>query len=147
MCQIRDIIASDIDACAALLIDAYNREPWLNHWTMESARRYLAEFMQVERFKGFMMEEDGRAVGAAFCHSRTWWNGDEIYIDEFFIATDMQRKGLGGEMMAAIELVVKEQGLEGITLLTNRHFPAKDFYRKHGFEEAEHVLFMYKVLK
>lgn len=147
MRTIRAITGNDLDACAALLIDAYNCPPWDNHWTMDNARIYLAEFLQVERFRGFLMEEDGVAVGAAFCHSRTWWTGDEVYVDEFFISNSHQRKGLGGELMAAIEALVREQGLEGITLLTNRHFPAMDFYRKHGFEEAGHVVFLYKVLK
>jgi aminoglycoside 6'-N-acetyltransferase I len=147
MKQIRSITENDLPACAALLIDAYNREPWHNHWTMDTAMRYLSEFLRAERFKGFLMEQDGRAVGAAFCHSRTWWTGDELYVDEFYIASDMQRKGLGGELMAALEAYVQEQGWNGITLLTNRHFPARDFYQKHGFSEAEHVVFMYKVLK
>jgi aminoglycoside 6'-N-acetyltransferase I len=145
--QIRDITEKDLPACAELLIDAYNREPWLNHWTVETARRYLSELLRMERFKGFILEEGDRAAGAAFCHSRAWWTGDELFIDEFYIASGMQRKGLGGKLMAAIEEYVKAEGWEGVTLLTNRHFPARDFYLKHGFAEAEHVLFMYKVLK
>jgi aminoglycoside 6'-N-acetyltransferase I len=147
MRQIREITADDIDACAELLIDAYNAEPWNDHWTMDNAPKYLLEFLGKERFKGFMLVDDGCAVGAAFGHSRTWWTGDEYYIDEFYIATGMQRRGLGKELMAAVEAYVKSLGLEGITLLTNRYYPAKDFYLKNGVETAEHVLFMYKVLK
>lgn len=144
---IKAISANELDACAALLINAYNCEPWNNHWTMETARRYLMEFLCGERFEGYLMMENGRALGAAFCHSRTWWTGDELYIDEFYIESSMQRRGLGKELLAHIEQSVKSQGLEGITLLTNRFFPARDFYLKNGFEPAEHVLFMYKILK
>lgn len=145
MRTIRDITPADIETCAALLIDAYNREPWNDHWTMETATRLLREFMQVERFKGFLLEEDGVAVGAAFCHSRTWWTNDELFVDEFYIANNKQRMGLGGELMAAVEAYTKAMGLAGVTLLTNRYFPAMDFYRKLGFEEAGHVVFLYKV--
>jgi aminoglycoside 6'-N-acetyltransferase I len=35
--------------------------------------------------------------------------------------------------------------LAGVTLLTNRFYPAMDFYKKNGFEEAGHVVFLYKV--
>jgi aminoglycoside 6'-N-acetyltransferase I len=142
--QIKDILQADIPACAALFIDAYNREPWNNCWTADSAARYLLEFLHAQRFKGFLIEEGNRALGAAFCHSHIWYTGDELHIDEFFIASGMQRKGLGSKMMAAIELYVKAEGMESITLLTDRHFPARDFYLKHGFQEAEQVLFMYK---
>lgn len=147
MRQIRDITSGDINACAALLIDAYNCEPWNNRWTMESASRYLKECQGAERFKGFLLIEDGRAVGASFGHGKTWWTGDEFCVDELYIATDFQRKGLGGELMAHIEEYVKSLGLNGVTLLTNRHLPAREFYLKHGFEPAEHVLYMYKVLR
>jgi aminoglycoside 6'-N-acetyltransferase I len=144
---IRDITTEDIGACAVLLVDTYNREPWNDHWTTDAAARCLLEFLHMQRFKGFLLMEGSRALGAAFCHSCTWWTGDELYIDEFYIANDMQRKGLGGELLAYVEEYVRAEGLEGITLLTNRHYPARDFYLKHGFTQAEHVLFMYKVLK
>jgi GNAT superfamily N-acetyltransferase len=146
MRQIRQIGAEDMSACAELLMDAYNRGPWHNRWTAETAERYLSEILKAQRFRGLLMEEDGRAVGAAFCHGRTWWTADELYVDEFFIASDMQRKGLGGELLQRVEEYARAEGLAGVTLLTNRHFPARDFYLKHGYAEAVHVLFMYKTV-
>ena len=144
---IRPITIGDVNACAQLLLDAYNCEPWSNRWTMEKARRYLTEFVNAERFTGFLMEEDGRAVAAAFCHSRTWWTGDELYVDEFYVATDMQKKGLGGRLMAAVTQAVRDQGLNGVTLLTDRRFPAMEFYTRQGFEEAGNVVFLYRVVE
>lgn len=147
MYLIREIIPTDIPACASLLVDAYNREPWNDCWTMESAERYLREFLAADRFMGLLLEKDGNLSGVAFCHSRTWYTGDELYVDELYIASNAQRQGLGGELLARMEQFVRAEGLKGITLLTNRFFPAREFYKNHGFEEAEHVLFMYKTLK
>lgn len=147
MIQINDITPSDIPACAGLLIDAYNCEPWNNHWTMESASKYLNEFIGIERFKGFLLYEDETPAGALFGHGKTWWTGDEFYVDELYIASAMQRKGLGYTLLRHAEEYVKSLGLNGVTLLTDRNFPARNFYLKNGFEEAEHVLFMYKILK
>ena len=42
------------------------------------------------------------------------------------------------------EAYVKEKGLAGITLSTNKYAPAPLFYRKNGFVDCEHVLFMAK---
>ena len=39
---------------------------------------------------------------------------------------------------------VKEKGLAGITLSTNKYAPAPLFYRSNGFTDCEHVLFMAK---
>lgn len=146
MTEIREITPADLGACAALLIDAYNCEPWNNRWTAESAKRYLSEFLGAERFKGFLLLSDGEASGAMLGHSRTWWTGDEYYVDEFYVATARQGKGLGSALLRHAEEYVRSQGWEGVTLLTNRHFPAREFYLKRGFKEAEHVLFMYKIL-
>lgn len=147
MTEIREITASDLVACAALLMDAYNSEPWNDHWTPETASRYLGEFMCAPRFRGFLLLEDGRAAGAVFGHGKTWWTGDEFYIDEFFIASACQRKGLGRALLVRVEEYVKSLGLNGITLLTDRNMPAVCFYLKNGFSQADHVIFMYKVLK
>jgi GNAT superfamily N-acetyltransferase len=42
------------------------------------------------------------------------------------------------------EELAKELGLGGVTLLTNKHHPAKSFYEKNGYAAAEQVIFMYK---
>ncbi len=49
-------------------------------------------------------------------------------------------------LLNAVECYIKEKGLAGFTLLTNRYTPAPDFYQKNGFSVGEHVLFMYKVV-
>lgn len=99
------------------------------------------------RFAGFTLWEGEKLVGAAFCHERTCWNDDELFIDELFISREYQGKGLGTELLKAIERYVIERNLAGITLLTNKYMPAPKFYRKDSFVDAEHVLFMYKVTK
>ena len=46
--------------------------------------------------------------------------------------------------MRQLEKYVKENGFAGITLSTNKYAPAPDFYRKNGFADCGHVLFMAK---
>lgn len=134
----------DIKSCAELLINTYNGYPWECNWTMESAMRYLEEFVSCERFVGFTVWEDDHIIGASFCHEKTWWNNDELFIDEFYIAPEYQGKGYGKKMINTIEEYIKEKSLAGFTLLTNRYMPAPNFYRKSGFIDGEHILFMYK---
>jgi len=49
-------------------------------------------------------------------------------------------------LLEKISDTVKEKGFAGITLATNKYAPAPKFYKKNGFEESVHVLFMYKEL-
>jgi aminoglycoside 6'-N-acetyltransferase I len=89
------------------------------------------------------MEAD-EIVGVMFAHRKTCWTNDEIFIDELFIKPDRQRQGYGKILMDQAEELSKELGLGGVTLLTNKHHPAKLFYEKNGYTVAEHVIFMYK---
>jgi GNAT superfamily N-acetyltransferase len=139
--------AADLPACAALLIDAYNGPPWDQHWAPDSALRYLAELHAMPRFVGWVLRAGDDLLACAFAHERTWWNADELYIDELYVARAGQRQGHGGRLLEAIEGHCRERGLAGVTLLTNRFMPAVPFYERHGYTAGEHVLFMYKVLE
>lgn len=142
--MIRDYIPSDLEACARLLIEAYNTEPWNNHWTMETATRYLSEFVSNDQFVGFVICKDDAVIGAMFAHRKTWWTNDELFLDELYIAPPLQRQGYGESLLEHAERYAKSQNLAGLTLLTNRYFPAKRFYEKHKYVLAGHVIYMYK---
>jgi len=136
--------ARHLQECATLLMEAYNCTPWDCHWSEEGAIRYLKEFMTNPRFVGFVIVEDNKIVGSAFCHEKTWWTDDELFVDEFYISPSYQRKGYGNTLLQHIEEYIKKKKLAGFTLLTNRFMPSVKFYEKNDFVKAEHVLFMYK---
>ena len=130
--------------CVELFIETYNCAPWFNKWTLETAERYLQELINNKRFAGFILWRENNIIGAAFCHEKTWWNNDELYIDEFFIDPHFQRKGYGKIIFNVVEKYVEERRLSSITLLTDRKKPAFDFYNKNGMEYLENLVFMYK---
>ncbi len=142
--QIRTLLIDDIETCSMMLIAAYNPPPWNNHWTEENAKRYLSEFVSNDKFIGFVIEEDEEVIGAMFAHRKVWWTNDEIFIDELFIHPDQQGRGYGKLLMDKVEELSKELGLGGVTLLTNKHHPAKLFYERNGYVMAETIVFMYK---
>ena len=83
-------------------------------------------------------------AAAMFCREKVWWNNSELVMDELFVRPDCQRKGFGTALLEKAEEYVIEKGLAGITLATNRYAPAPAFYRKNGFSEYRHVLYMGK---
>ena len=145
--MIREFHPNDMPACVDLLIEAYNGEPWNCHWTIETATRYLNEFVSIQNFVGFVICEDVAIVGAMFAHRKTWWTNDELFVDEVYIAPRCQRQGYGAKLLGHAEDYAKVEGLAGLTLLTDRYMPAAAFYAKRGYLQAEHVVFMYKVLE
>ena len=143
----REMVQSDIAACADILCAVYNNELWQCRWEKDTAVAYLTDFFSMSKFVGYVVEDEGKLIGGLFAHEKVWWNNSEVFIEEMFIRPDAQRKGYGSLLMAQVEAYVKAKGLAGITLSTNRYAPAPAFYRKHGFVDCGHVLFMAKEME
>lgn len=142
--MIRKMKKTDIPACAEILCAVYNNEMWQCRWTQETATAYLKDYFNANKFVGFVIEEEEKIVGAFFAHEKIWWNNSELFIDEMFILPELQRKGLGSMLIKTAEEYVTEHKLAGFTLSTNRYAPAPNFYKKNGFVDCEHILFMCK---
>lgn len=144
--KIREMKAEDIPACADILCSVYNNELWQCRWSKETAVEYLTDFYNMQKFVGYVVEDSGVILGGLFAHEKVWWNNSEVFVEEMFIKPELQRKGYGSMLLKQVENYVKEKGLAGITLSTNRYAPAPQFYKKNGFVDCEHVLYMCKEL-
>ncbi len=142
--MIRAMLEADIPQCAEILCAVYNNEMWQCHWTAETAAAYLADYFYASKFVGFVVEDDGKIVGALFAHEKIWWNNSELFIDEMFIRPELQRSGHGTSLIQVAERYVSEHKLAGLTLCTNKYAPAPHFYHKNGFVDNEYIMFMYK---
>ena len=144
--MIRKFENMDLANCAKIMQSVYNNEMWQCYWSDETARSYLQDFVEHKKFVGFTLIKDEKVAGAILCREKVWWNNSELYIEEMFVAPEFQRQGHGVQLLKTVEEYVREKKLAGITLSTIRHSFALDFYKKNGFSDNEHVLFMYKVI-
>lgn len=144
---IRKMERGDIAACAAILCSVYNNEMWQCHWTEEVACEYLTDFFEMKKFVGYVLVDDKEIVGGLFAHEKVWWNNSEVFVEEMFVKPQFQRTGYGSLLLEEVNRYVREKGLAGITLSTNKYAPAPLFYRKNGFVDCEHVLFMAKEIE
>ncbi len=135
---------TDISACAEILCVVYNNEMWQCRWTMETGVAYLEDYFEASKFVGFVIEENGKTIGALFAHEKIWWNNSELYIDEMFVLPEMQRGGYGSTLIKAAEEYAQQHSLAGLTLCTNKYAPAPKFYKKNGFSDNEAIVLMYK---
>ena len=134
----------DLIPCCELYIKVFNAPPWNDSWTDDAVRRCLGDLTERKRFLGYTYWENDTLVGAVFAHTKTFYKGDEIYIDELFISPDCQRKGYGQDLMNAIEKYACENKITAITLLTAKKQPAFIFYEKLGYRHLDYMTFMHK---
>ena len=105
---------------------------------------YLNDFFHNKKFVGYVAVENGDLIVGLFAHEKIWWNNSEVFIEEMFVNPEYQGKGIGTSLLLEVEKYIKEKGLAGITLSTNKYAPAPKFYEKNGFTVCGHVIFMAK---
>jgi spore maturation protein CgeE len=66
-------------------------------------------------------------------------------IEEFYVLEEYQGQGFGSAMLAQIVAVLKEEGIEYITLVTDANNQAQNLYKRVGFQEiGSHSSFIKK---
>ncbi len=144
--HIRPILKIDIEKCAEVYLEAYNRAPWNYKFTQEKAIIYLQEYFDRNRFVGFLLTENDKIIAATFGHAKTWWTNDLIYIDELFVSPESRGKGYGKKLLEHTEEYAVTEGYEVITLMTNKHMPAFEFYQHLDYISADHFVYLFKPL-
>ncbi len=130
--------------CVSVFLKAYNCPPWNYHWTHERAKEYLAEYVSCNKFVGFVLYDEDEPVGAVFARSKTWWTGQQLMIDEFFVSQEKQRRGYGKKLLDFCDKYAAEQQMESIILMTNKYMPSYAFYNKLDYTTTEQYVFMFK---
>jgi GNAT superfamily N-acetyltransferase len=82
----------------------------------------------------FLRDCNGAAVGGVF----GWTWGGSCYVRYLFVPADMRNRGVGGDLMRAVEAEARTRGCRQI-LLETHEFQAPEFYRRLGFETTGRV--------
>ncbi len=141
---IQPVTENDIENCTKVFMQTYNKEPWNYQWEFEDALRYLTEYYSSPQFKGFILYDNDVFAGAMFAHTKSWWTGSQLYIDELFIAPNSQRKGYGKTLMSYAEQYALENGFGTITLMTHKFMPSMKFYDGIDYMHAQPLVILFK---
>ena len=143
MTELKELDDSNFEEIKALFKAVFMAPPWNDDWSDDGQlTEYLLDLTQVRTPLRLGLYEDGALVGVSLGNIRHWWGGIEYYIEELFIKTDEQGKGLGSQFISLIEGFLEERDIHQIFLMTSRDMPAYHFYKKRGFTEmSDHVCF------
>ncbi|MFH1653567.1 MAG: GNAT family N-acetyltransferase [Pseudomonadota bacterium] len=133
--SIRKFESDMLDECADLYLRVFTVAPWNEKWgKLEDVKKYLNEYCNFKTFKGFVAVKNKKIVGVALGFLKPWQKGFEYYINEFYVDIDLQRSGIGTNMIETIKKSFKGQNVNAIILLTEKDYPARKFYEKCGFK-------------
>jgi GNAT superfamily N-acetyltransferase len=138
---------NDLLRCTNTFTNVFNQEPWNDEWSTETAFQYLLDYTNSSGFIGIIAEDREEVIGFVFGVRKRWWSGDEFFINEMCVSVEKQKTGVGSKLMKFLEKKLEFDGIENITLLTDRGIPAEIFYKKNGFTEVDRVMFLNKNIK
>jgi len=141
---IRKPIIDNIDEITELYIEIYRQEPWNENWKKEIANEKIKDAIKNNNAENYCINMDNRIIGVMFGRRNYFIDKKELYIDEYFIDYNNQRKGIGKYFLKNIETDLKQKNYSSIILLTKKAFPSELFYRNNGFWTSQNLILMCK---
>ena len=126
-----------LEACAPILVEAFNKAYADDDWTYETALSKLTDYFHSPRFLGFIVYEHEVVVGGCIGNIETYFSGDHYYLKELFVDPQGQGKGIGQLVMKRVKDELTGMGVPMISLYTMNEGPQYTFYDKQGFQPIE----------
>ncbi|HTW52322.1 MAG TPA: GNAT family N-acetyltransferase [Stellaceae bacterium] len=118
----------------------YEKAPEAVVATEEQLRRF--GFGPERHFEALIAELDGAPVGMALFHPRfsTWTGTPTVYLEDLYVAEAARGHGVGRRLMARLAKIALQRGWVRIDFAVLNWNPARDFYRKLGFDHLDEWL-------
>jgi len=138
---------TDLQECARIYEAAFTTPP-LNYdfLTKEKAERYLRDLTQTPGFIGYTFYSGDEITAFVFGKLDSYFQGMMFEVSELAVLPDLQRAGVGSEIMRLLEIKLAGYGVVAVSLHTSRNLPAYNFYLKNGYEELTETVTLLKTL-
>lgn len=93
-------------------------------------------------FRAYVAQCDDTIVGMVIYseHAYTGWGEPALYVQDLFVEFEYRRQGIGRALLARVAADALARGSPMIELTMHTDNPAREFYRRAGFELIEHCL-------
>lgn len=133
--EIRIADHNDIAELAEVMGQAYSEEPWNEVWSSEKAVRRIESILYGFESLGLVATEDGKIIGAVLGFVDPYADHDMFFVSELFVTPKWKRKGVGRELINALEQQLKLKGINTLELISiNDNL---EFYKKCGLNNGD----------
>ena len=130
--EYRIVETCDIKSLANAMSQAYSEEPWNEEWTEEKAMRRVSAILGNYEAFGIAAVENGNIVGGLLGYVDPYASEDFFFVSELFVIPDWKKHGIGKQLMAELEIILKEKDIHVIQLISIDYNEV--FYSKCGLD-------------
>ena len=145
--KVISITIDNLDEITKLYMETYKEEPWNENWEKEIAKEKIRDLIENNISENYCIKNEEKIIGVMFGRRNYFIDKKELYIDEYFIEYNNQRKGIGKYFLDFIENDIKQKNYSSIVLLTKKSFPSELFYKSSGFHTSPNMILMFKSIK
>ena len=141
----RVVNENDIPALAEAMSSSYAEEPWNEKWKSDRAERRIRSILVGFESLGVAAFEDDKLIGAALGFVDPYADEDFFFISELFVIPEWKKHGIGKQLLAEIEINLKEKGVSVVELISIKE--NWEFYAKCGIVNDEGVTVLGKQIE
>ena len=141
--KIRKARKEDFKEIAEILIKESSKKPYDEKYNLKRALKEIIKFCKDELYVAINKKE----ITGFIASSITLDNKQKAYVNELWLKSIYQGKGIGKVLVKFIEEKYKKKGVNTIRLVAKRNAKAFDFYKKIKYKEYRELVFMEKRLK
>lgn len=143
--EIRKLSVNDAEEIKFIIKETFSREPWNDDWNdAQQFHSYILDLIDNRNSLSLGLYDNGILIGVSLGRIKHWYTGVEYWIDDLAVLPRFQGNGYGSQFIDMIEGFVKENGIVGIVLFTEKEIPAYGLYVKKSFVEKKERVFFEK---
>ena len=128
--------------CSELYVSTFKEAPWNEVWSTEDAFERLSDFLACPNTISLKATQNSQISGFLIGEIQKWNGAYFYFLKEICVRGHDQRKRVGSSLIENLTVILKNQDVSRIYLITQRNSIPSSFYASLGYSENSRVMIM-----
>lgn len=144
--EICAIDEKDLESISQLYVFVFSSQPWNENWEYDWAYERLSWIYQSQGFIGFIGIDNNTIIGAILGHFVPFQGEKGFEIIDFLVKESYQNQGVGTKLLTRLNLELKDNYYNFISLWTVKDTMVESFYFKRNYQRNNQLVFLRRTI-